>query len=420
VPRIRKIIPLFFIFAIIILIAGSCFSPWKGETGEGKLIINLSLGSRAIIDPEKIALFEHEIILKGPGGTISRKINGTGTVSIELAAGKWDLKIRATEHDPLGDSPAAHGQILRALGWSNVTIKAGQISTARVDMFSASTVTDWEELKGLIEDVDLPQLLPEEIFVIKGDLSVTDYIIVDRKITIIAESDDVFIQRAFKNDNVYWSFFSVETGGLLKLKGDDGGRLFLDGGDGLDIVAGANIIEIQNGVLDMYDGVILQNNTANIMYGGAVLINNGTFSMYGGTITGNSAAYYGSGVYVGGGSFIMEGGTISGNNSNEYGGGVYVNNGHFGMTGGTISGNNATLYGGGVYVGSSGSFTKRGGGTIYGYDADIRDRNTSGDFYGHAVYAASNSNYSTPERLRNSTAGPRTDLDPLESSNWDL
>jgi uncharacterized repeat protein (TIGR02543 family) len=190
-------------------------------------------------------------------------------------------------------------------------------------------------------------------------------------------------------------------------------------------------------------------------YGGGVYAS-GTFTMNDGTISGNSArasvtsastsysyysSAYGGGVYVTGkDTFTMSGGTINDNfarASFEHdsfaaaigaaayleasGGGVCAygdNISVFTMNGGTISGNSARTsrfsnpdtsvttpgaaasYGDGVYAGK-GTFTKSGGGTIYGSDADNALKNSP-----NAVYVGS-----SPAKKRTTTAGPGVNLD---------
>jgi hypothetical protein len=114
----------------------------------------------------------------------------------------------------------------------------------------------------------------------------------------------------------------------------------------------------------------ISDNTASFGGGGGVFINDGTFNMSGGKISGNTA--YGNG-----------------NGNAGQGGGVYVAKvffvGTFNMSGGEISGNTASYSGGGVCV-SNGTFTKIGGGVIYGSDASDPLKNTIGsDIWGHAV-----------------------------------
>jgi hypothetical protein len=153
-------------------------------------------------------------------------------------------------------------------------------------------------------------------------------------------------------------------------------------------------------------GVSVGSTTANNNYRGS------TFTMSGGKISGNSAGNYGGGGVLVGlrSSFTMTGGEISGNSSANSGGGVciYDSSGVFTMSGGEISGNSANS-GGGVFV-NLGSFSKTGGGVIYGSDAaDSSLKNTagSGDTNGDAVYyVVDNSN----GYYRNTTLNAEDDI----------
>jgi hypothetical protein len=148
-------------------------------------------------------------------------------------------------------------------------------------------------------------------------------------------------------------------------------------------------------------GGVISNNTAGSFpggRGGGVYVGGAgsSFDMSGGNIINNgSFGNGGGGVAVGGGVFTMTGGEISGNTGgNTTGGGVLVYQGSFDMTGGVISGNDAA-YGGGVFVSDGSTFSKWGGGIIYG-DNDNNKNNgnpadntatfLSGDTNGHAVY----------------------------------
>jgi hypothetical protein len=69
-----------------------------------------------------------------------------------------------------------------------------------------------------------------------------------------------------------------------------------------------------------------------------------------------------------------------------------------------------------VYVGSSGTFIKQGGGTIYGSDNSTLKNTAKSDSRGHAVYV-----YSGGKR-RTTTAGPSVDLDSAAdgtAGGWD-
>jgi len=164
------------------------------------------------------------------------------------------------------------------------------------------------------------------------------------------------------------------------------------------------LISVQSGTLKLQNGTI-RNNTCiasgadRAVGGGVQIYAGGAFIMTGGTISGNtvsarpgySNSFHGGGVSVNKGSFTMTGGTISGNKANNgNGGGVYISGDawstpktSFTMSGGTISGNSAK-YGGGVSI-SQGTFTKSGGGIIYGENAPAADKNTAAT-RGNAVY----------------------------------
>jgi hypothetical protein len=160
------------------------------------------------------------------------------------------------------------------------------------------------------------------------------------------------------------------------------------------------------GAFTMTGGEISGNTASNYgggtIGGGGVSVVGGAFTMTGGKISGNTASAVSPGVSCGGGvyvrylyvsegssndgSFTMEGGEISDNSADD-GGGVYVGRGAFTITGGEISGNTSN-YGGGVFISNEGSFTKTGGGVIYGSDAADSLKNTAGwnSSPGHAVY----------------------------------
>ena len=428
----KKNLSFFPVLAISLFFLSTCFTGYRG--GTGTLFIGLGgngAGGRYYVQPDEIASLEHEIVLTGPGGTITQKFTGSGTVSFELAAGNWDIKIRALGERPVeySDFFPYDAHMLRALGWANVDISAGKSSTAKIDMLSATEVTNQEQLisvfgSGGFTVVD-PELLPEEIIVIKNQL-VLDYsaTTINRRITIIAEKEDGIICRDTSFGD---SFFNILDGGILKLKGIDGGRLILDGS--FDTNLSDQLIQVQfGGVLEMYDNVIIQNNCLDIPIGGAVYINSGSFIMHGGTITANSAQCGGA-VYmfetgVQPAIFIMKGGTISHNSAGNGGGGVYIDTGTFKMSGGTITGN-TVLYGegGGVFVNSNnlGIFIKEGGGTIYGEDAGEVLRNFAVSGKGHAVFATGRvvaSVVEIPEKQRNFTAGPGVNMNSKEDSIW--
>jgi hypothetical protein len=205
----------------------------------------------------------------------------------------------------------------------------------------------------------------------------------------------------------------------------ESGDIFFSGGGGGVYVTGA---------FTMSNGTISGNSVKSCSGGGVFITAGGSFTMSGGTISGNSAnlAGHGGGVAVGGGytgthTFIMSNGVISGNTA-RYGGGVYVeHSGSSALTrsGGTNSGNSANS-GGGVHVATfhgggmdrSGTFTKQGGGIIYGFnetDRNLRNTAINGDGYGHAV-AVGDFVYGLSKK-RNSTAGTAVGLNSAISGS---
>jgi hypothetical protein len=186
-------------------------------------------------------------------------------------------------------------------------------------------------------------------------------------------------------------------------------------------------VYIDNGTFTMNAGKIYGNTST---YGGVHVDNDGTFNMNGGEIYSNTRGVWVTGIFAmisgkiysntassqGGGvcvssfgTFNMEGGEIYSNTSSSYGGGVCVGSsgGTFNMEGGEISGNTASR-GGGVYVG--GTFTKSGGGTIYGTDGGDLANNADSATTGNAVYESHG-------RRRETTAGPEIDLDSTKSGS---
>lgn len=111
----------------------------------------------------------------------------------------------------------------------------------------------------------------------------------------------------------------------------------------------ANLLSInKSATVNIYDGVVFQNNDANGRLSGSIQVGemespeSATLNMYGGTITNCKAGSFGlnGGVFVGlGTTFNMYGGTIE-NNKGLYGGGV-CNLGTFNMEGGVVQNNTA-------------------------------------------------------------------------------
>lgn len=223
----------------------------------------------------------------------------------------------------------------------------------------------------------------------------------DKKYVIEMENDITISDRTLKNNNVALQFNkgittiygnghtlsgSIVDDTLIYLKGDNV-IVNLGSSDNpekskIDIKGPASdIVGINSGTVNMYNGVVLRDNQGLGRLGGAVSVGEtiegeaasiAKFNMYGGTITNcqNTYTNYGGAVLVAlDGTFNMSSGTIENNTAGVYGGGVFIM-GIFNMSGGVIQKNsvnneyyqgNEAYYpiGGGVC--NAGSFTMEGG-----------------------------------------------------------
>jgi predicted outer membrane repeat protein len=237
--------------------------------------------------------------------------------------------------------------------------------------------------------------------------------------------------------NATASGVSIENSGKFTMKGgtisknaatDKGGGVFVNGGtftmEGGTITeneaaSGGGGVFVNDGTFTMENGTITENEaTGDSGYGGGVFVNDGTFTMKGGTISKNTATENdGGGVYVGGGAFTMKGNAAISENEAANGGGVFVNGGSFTMEGGTISKNTATGNGGGVYVNEDGTFTKKGGGVIYGSNDNGNKNTASGSpTAGHVAFVYVGSD---DKRARDNTADTSDDMHYSKEKGWD-
>ena len=395
-PKI--LLPIFAVFAIFLT---GCFSPWAGS--DGSITINFGgqkASVRYAINPSDLDTMEFEIILDGPGGTITKEVKESGPVTIQVTPGNWNVRVRA-----IGDRPEGYNaseelvyngttttfegdfseRMLRALGIASpVKVKAGAATTVELEMLAATEVSSWKELQFAILKAEEEK--EEYIVVSKGFYQTGGMCTVvqdNKNITLIAD-EAVEIKRELNASSSDSRLFIVEGALTMGTPGMKG-HITIDGTTDHAEEVGS-IIKVEGGRLVINDGVTLANNNKNIEYnisnlsssGGGVNVASGTFIMNGGKICDNSVGN-GGGVYIDDGTFNMNGGTISGNITGieGNGGGVYVSSGAaFIMSGGDISGNTADNSGGGVYINSDASFTMSGG-NIHGNTAD----NSGGGVY---------------------------------------
>lgn len=242
---------------------------------------------------------------------------------------------------------------------------------------------------------------------VKNDVTVSSEIKINGNITLVAEGADVTIKRASTLTDA--PVISVASGATLNLGTEtamentltiDGGAVWngnegypnaevsmsSDKSNNTGVKANWCLLKNDNGTLNMYDNVILQNNhffpTLNSEHCGAGVGNNGIFYMYGGKIWNCSSYSSGEtgGAVANNGAdkkitppvaFYMYGGEICYNTA-LVGGGVSVgssnnqeNSAKFEMHGGSIhnniGGGYASHSGGGVYVNKISSFVMDGG-----------------------------------------------------------
>lgn len=269
------------------------------------------------------------------------------------------------------------------------------------------TVSDFNEFKNAVEDINKDQ--EHESFVIKleGDI---DFI---GEYNAYFKKDTVILGNGHKIDlgsELSYGLLCPSNGATLSLGKEN------PNGNENDLTITANMSKYgyrsvafivigiyysnnAKGTLNMYDGVVLEGNKTNgASIGSGVSIENGTFNMYGGSIRNNTnraAAGMGGAVagrdngsqeiifnmyggsihnnvndaennsYSGavmliGGTFNMYGGSIKDNDVNRandsirnYGGGLSLYDSNAALHGGVISGNTGSTYGGGLSHNSS-------------------------------------------------------------------
>ena len=182
------------------------------------------------------------------------------------------------------------------------------------------------------------------------------------------------------------------TGGVLNLGNNSGDKLTISAGGAN---AGASLVLVQSGTVNMYDGATITGNAGSLFHGGAVSVTGGTFNMHGGAIT-DCSSTMGGGVYVKGATMTMDGNatisncSVSGSTSGG-GAGIYLE----GQATLTMSGNAAITgcsapdqFGGGVFVGRGATMTMEGDASITGNSAQRAGGvvNFGGTFTGGNVY----------------------------------
>jgi hypothetical protein len=368
---------------------------------------------------------EHRVTLKNSSKTLTLTYApGVTSGNITVAAGTWEITVEAYYDDILLGTGTTYSELDVPLGTVKVT--AGLTVTATVKMtqsaeavFLVGSQSDWETaLDSPAENATYIYITNDFPFTPAPASATTTGI--STKLTILGGNHTITFTPPAVSGNMQGYFLPISSYGDVTMQDLKVKVASVAGGS----TNNAPLVQINGGTFTMKSGE-LSGNTNDDSNGGGVLVSNGTFNMTGGTISGNSSSSGGGGgVAVNGSSaiFNMYGGTILGNNSALMGGGVLVlSSGTFNMYGGTISGNTSDGNGGGVHL-ASGTFSKTGG-TIYGNDGNGNSNiagSTPSTGNGHAVFVQGTVTPATPNKYRDTTAGPTVNLSTNDlNTNWD-
>jgi hypothetical protein len=142
---IRNKIAYFVLYTLMLAVCflfSSCFGPFQagdGGSDEGNITINLggspslNVVSRSVLwpteDPTVLDEIKYEILLTGPGGTISLTASGRDTISVKnVIVGKWNVSIKAYYKS---------ATFLYATGENSVDVKGGQTNAVGITMKKA-------------------------------------------------------------------------------------------------------------------------------------------------------------------------------------------------------------------------------------------------------------------------------------------
>jgi hypothetical protein len=379
----RTVIPA---VVLIILAFSGCFAPW----GDDSATVTLNMGGRngRAVDPETL---NYTIVLTGPTGTITRQHSGSGTVTIPVVPGNWNIAISAYMEPESGKTLLfSNGDGPYAQGSQDANIKAGpntvQISMAVLNPPDTDNATNpITTLGGALKALE-EKTGAFAIGIGSGSdetLGSTE-IKANQNITLRNYGKEMATVRLNTSPNNPGALFTLRANSTLTLEGNitlvgkpSTNNTLSPGGNNSALV----VVSSSRAVLYIKDNVIISGND-NITLaatpgsgGGVYVANEGTVIMTGGIIRDNASGRSflgvfggptsGGGVNVGEkGFFTMSGGSIINNSAYTSGGGVYVaKNGTFTMTGGIISNNTANIIPNDVDVNILGTF-KRTGGTV--------------------------------------------------------
>jgi len=212
-------------FIVIMALFSACFSPWAGDPG----VVTITFGdggqeaARRAVTPEEIPTLTHIITLYGNGTPVTARLVGAGTVSITVLQGNWNIRVRAESPEP--------EQRLRALGFGQVRVVAGQQANAAVYMVNATEVSNHAQLAAAINSARTDGL--EKIIVLTQGMYASAQFTVgtNRHVSLVSDSDVAIRRGAGFNPEV--EMFVMQGNATLRLgRYGTTGSVYVEGATG--------------------------------------------------------------------------------------------------------------------------------------------------------------------------------------------
>jgi len=189
---------------LCIAVLTACSNPFRGGRGNNEGTITIAFGNdsraaRLAVTADEIT--SYSIILTGPGGErITESVGRSGTVSISVRPGAWNITVRGMgprpeEYAPDNDNDAVFQQrtMLRALGFGEAEVRAGENSSALIQMTSATEVENSRQLSLAINSAGSGM---EKIIVVMNDIKAEagNTIAEGQNIILVPGSNEVTIE----------------------------------------------------------------------------------------------------------------------------------------------------------------------------------------------------------------------------------
>ena len=176
-------------------------------------------------------------------------------------------------------------------------------------------------------------------FGVSGPITLSNYLIIGKDLTITGPAAGLTIQRASGDPNTFNIFVvAAATPPTVQLT-----NLTISGGS--DPFGGG----IANGgTLTLTNCTVSGNSAPGTSGGGGGISNGGPLTLINTTVSGNSA-FLGGGIANGHVQLTLIGSTVSGNTASTVGGGIFLHGGPVTITNSTVSGNTSGAQGGGIY-----------------------------------------------------------------------